>query len=200
MRVLPSIARIFAIVAFSAWASICEPAHALRVTRFDAGGQNVLPTGVQDPIQSSCVITITNVSNVEQTVTYNFNSAATSAPPGTRNRSGTVILAPYGTNTASNCNNSTNDSCTIGGIFGTGGTEDFPQIGANTAATQSLRCSGTISVENTAPGSPGFVIASGVLTTFREIAGGKAISAGASGGKTSAPSATPIVIGEGRAF
>ncbi len=73
------------------------------------------------------------------------------------------------------------------------------------AFTQNISCTGTISVVDTTTGSPGFVTASGTLTTFQESQTGALMknnvaNASSSSSGSANPSITPIVIGEGRAF
>lgn len=177
------------------------PAHALRISNFTAAAQNsTLTTLVQEHVESSCNITITNVSDVSQSVRFSIRLYATKvAGPGTctigvtpgQNCSGAgtdglyttitnaslglpdpLILAPNSAAlTTTNCSASSN-TCTLP-MSGNGMT--YPMITAGNIVSQDVRCEGFISAENTTPGAQGFVLATGTLTTFVESRGGAAL-------------------------
>jgi len=67
---------------------------------------------------------------------------------------------------------------------------------------QTVTCTGWIKVDDNDPSNPGFVTASGMLTTYAESAPGVDLSGRGGNGRnsTTTPSTTPIVISEGRPF
>jgi hypothetical protein len=181
---------------------ICAPqsAFALRVTRFVAEGQSSISTDqVKDPVRASCVITITNVSEVPQRVRWEFTYKDSDSAALTMNNTSGTVLQPLGSGTSSaDCTDGVSDTCTL--------TMDYAIVPANAPKTQSVRCQGTISVDNETAGTQGFVIASGTLTTFIEAKGGSGSVTGGTGvgtdagNNTAAPTTATIVIGEGRPF
>lgn len=191
-------------------------AHALRLANFVGAAQNVInSTLVKSPVESNCMITITNVSPTPQSVSWTikvfavsanatYSGTGTNGQHGADITGGPLVLAAAGTSGA-NCTTAS-DTCTIPS---TGTAMNFPQIPAGVAVTQNVRCEGTIRVENNTPGVQGFVIASGTITTFVESAGGVALytnhvtgqmSTSTGKNNTTAPTFTPILIGEGRPF
>jgi|GEM_PF-2934711 len=181
-------------------------AHAIRIANFSGAAQNVTRTDkVREAVESSCIITVTNVSNVQQSVKFNIRLYAVSASGGGCTVNGTrgqscsgagadnlyatitnaslgladpLILASSSASvTESNCTASSN-TCTLP-MSGTA--MNYPAITAGQIASQNVRCEGYISVENTTSGSPGYVIASGSLVTFVESIGGVALGYDPSG-------------------
>lgn len=216
----------------SAFALTClaEQAHAVRIARFSAIGQNYIQTNsIKSDIESSCSITLTNPSNTPQLVTIKIRLYATSGGGATAGNCGpsgqhdyfgsganglvrenthNLTLAANGTGTAGADCSSNSNTCTLPNAT-LGDNMDFPLICAQAAATQNVRCEGEITVENSTPGVPGHITASGTLTTVVESLGGVTLSTasflddiniGTSKTNTAAPTFTPIMIGEGKPF
>ncbi len=209
-------------------------AFAIRVSSFVGAAQNVIISNkVKEPVDSSCIITITNVSSVQQSVRFSIKlyavasgGTATSCTvngldascsgTGADNQHGTtitnlglgladplVLANASASPSAANCTAASN-TCTLPL---SGNAMNFPMIKAGQIITQNVRCEGRIEVDNATAGSPGFVVASGSLVTFVESLAGAALTFAADGtangtGKnnTTAPTFTPIMIGEGRPF
>lgn len=84
------------------------------------------------------------------------------------------------------------------GIYGW----DFPVVGAGTPITQNISCSGSISVYDADNTAPGFLIATGNMSTFVENGQGQLLNQSGVGALRGSLNTTqlPIFIGEGRPF
>lgn len=209
-----------------AFTCLPEAAHAVRIARFSAIGQNYIQTDqIKSNIESSCSITLTNPSDTPQVVTVTVNLYATvtagaSSGPCNANYAGTlgnglvrtntysITLAAATTGTGGADCTSASNTCTLPNAT-IGDNMDFPLLCQQLATTQNVRCEGEIKVENSVAGVPGHITASGTLTTVVESLGGVTLSTvsymgsitkGNSGTNTAAPTFTPIMIGEGKPF
>ncbi len=220
------------------WPSL---AHGARVANFSAAAANQIVTSrVKEATESNCIITVQNVSDSPQRVTFSIKlfaqasggtctvngGAASCSGTGSDNQHGAtltnasfgladpLILAPSTASvSAANCANGVSSTCTLPM---TGTSMTFPVISELQAGavTQNVRCEGKITVDNCAsgdagctPGQPGYIVASGNLSTFVEAVGGVALtfdlannSNGTGKNNTTTPSNTTITIGEGRPF
>lgn len=177
-------------------------AQAARVVYFDLAGfskawttDELCPAGAANCFKAKCFVNVTNVSTASQTVTITFSTAAIT--------SNNVVSAMDGAGTANAANTVTSGTPVP---LAAGGRAtfawDFPVLLAGTVVQQDVRCTGKISVEDTTIGTPGFVTATGLLTTW--IQGPRPQATGGSGTVVlRAPISyvdTTFPIGEGRPF
>jgi hypothetical protein len=134
-------------------------------------------------------ITVTlsvSLNGTPQAATYKALYNGTSTASASAYSGATWVLGPQGTGTDSVVV-SWNTTLTGGVAYG----------------TQRLDCSGSIQVVDHTAGTPGYITASGFMTTITESAPGGEVgsTSGASTRTyTGAPSQTPLSIGEGRPF
>lgn len=194
-------------------------AWALRVANFVATGQCTANTGgagsprVTGSTQAGCLISVVNASSNSQTITFTFsgkvNGAALPQMGDPQLTTTTINITQSGSSTspytASSSYTDTARTLAASGTAGDSVTYEWlpPPFGASFAVVDyELRCEGSIQVWDTTATSPGFVTASGVITTFTQSASGAGLGVGGGDSNTAAtnPTSTPIVIGEGRAF
>ncbi|HEY8279993.1 MAG TPA: hypothetical protein VIH99_10230 [Bdellovibrionota bacterium] len=192
--------RYFQTAVFLAVALILSPgALATRVVNFSASGQNVLlgNTVGSTMTPSGCSITINNnsPSGVKQVVQMEvvltdskWGATATQTMSSTWTMTSAGVVVGDCAVTSSSC------------------TKDYTffSLTAGTTDSQDVSCSGFIKVDDFATGTPGFITASGALTTYQEAprALGNTTSTivGSNRNAITTPTVAPIVIGEGRAF
>jgi len=220
------------LLGFALLALAPSEARATRVANFSAQGTSSLGANYgtttnsslvvkNQKLYSNCSVTISNSSSSTQNITYSITLSATLATNGggagaiattpampiTFSR--TITLASAGTTGGANCSSSPTctipqniDAYTFGADTLTGG--DFPYLTSDavTAQAESVSCYGYIQVNDNSTAAPGFVTASGTLTTFTEASPGVSTNANGIGSNmtTTTPSQTAIVISEGRPF
>ncbi|MGZ3700300.1 MAG: hypothetical protein ACXWSD_00875 [Bdellovibrionota bacterium] len=191
------------------------PAHAAtRIIYFNATGTNRTTVGLSVDANSTCAITISNPSGYAEVIAVtakvdsldgwvDSNYSTPSADLSGTNTP-TITAATTGScAAASSCNlNSGGGSATFTWKFST--FPHKPTTSTTAAYKQMLRCSGSIKVQDVT--TPGFLVGTGVLTTFVESAIMK--TEGATGG--SGPIATfggipvytqvPIAINRSKPF
>lgn len=125
---------------------------ATRTVYFSQVGRNSAAQGLGEEAKSTCRITVANPSTVAQTIKYEFKVSATGIGAGDAD--------PDPSAPASGQSIAAGDSKTW--IF------TYKPFPPDVNGTQELICSGSITAEDPPSSNPGFVIASGVLTTFVE--------------------------------
>ena len=168
------------------------PTEALAATRtvyFSQTGRNIATTagGVGTTVRSVCRITVSNPSSSRQLISVQLNGAATVAFTGNASPSH---------NTTDEELNTTTTTSRVYSI-------DYPNFTAGTAATQQLICKGQITVKDPTGEGPGYVVATGTLTTF--TASGTIQTAGTPGGAPvlGGPAVftqIPVAINRGKPF
>jgi len=158
-------------IIFSAF-SFAPSAHAAsRIIYFNATGTNRTTVGLSTGANSTCVVTINNPSLYSETVIVT----------GTVDSLDGWVDINYATPTAATGPTSSTATCSAGSCTATIATTGsatftwtFSQYPAKPASSatygfkQVLRCSGSISVTDVT--TPGFLVGTGVLTTFVESA------------------------------
>lgn len=129
------------------------PGAGPRMVSFSSVATNRVARPIGKSVSSTCTLSITNPSETKQEVELTANIIASGSFAGAAK-----LITP-----------ATNPSAAITLAPKTGAqslTYEYPAIPANAVGTQTLICSGQITVK-TAP-SAGFISASGVITTFHE--------------------------------
>lgn len=174
-----------------------------RTVYFVATGVNRTQTGLSSTAQSYCRITVSNPSTVQESVTLSTSAGSIDGWTGSAAFNPATVSSTagsgVGTCTVSSCaiTLSAGSSATINYAFTV-----FPAKPTGSNQVQALRCSGSVLVSDTG-GSPGFVIANGILVTFTESSqmhtdsttGGTATFGG-----TAVYSQIPIVINRAKPF
>lgn len=175
---------------------------ATRKAMFNSSGYNSILNGLKDPQKSNCMITVTNVSNRSQTIAvygsahYDIGAGAvsfTTAQGGTNWMPTNVVNASYAT--VQSALELTAGETRVYYI-------DYPPLAAAVPGSQTVGCAGYITAQDTDSTLPGYVLATGTLTTFVEN-GAAVIKATEGVGLmrgSATMSQTPITIGEGRPF
>jgi len=188
--------------------TLCAPSAAwgaLGATRkaiFSSSGFNTILNGLKDAQKSNCMITVTNISSTAQTIAvyavarYALTGAAivfTTAHLGTNWMPGNVVNAAFAT--VQSAVSITAGETRVYYI-------DYPPMPAGSSGNQTVSCEGYITAQDTDSTAPGFVLATGTLSTFAEngsavikIEGGTGLMRG-----SATYSQIPISIGEGRPF
>lgn len=127
---------------------------ATRTVHFSQVGRNRTTQGLGEPARSTCRITISNPSSVSQNITFNWDVRAEgvgSGPAAPSPNTNSVTLSANG-----------------GSQVWLFSYNEYPDNTTVEDGSQELICSGTIVASDPTGSNPGFVIASGVLTTFVE--------------------------------
>lgn len=153
-----------------------EAGAASRTVYFNASGVNRTTKGLAttSTVNSTCRLVISNPSGKAQSFAITSNVSSID-PPSASTTNASLASSPStsGAATVSAC---TVSACS-GSLPGTAGGSSvsitytytaYPSITSVTAGKQVLRCSGSIKITDTAPASPGYVLASGTLVTFSE--------------------------------
>lgn len=145
---------------------------ATRTIYFSQTGRNVATSagGVGSPVQSFCRITISNPSTQSQQISIRLEGVSTGSFP-----SNPVSNPPQIGNNVSLAGNATL-------IYSFA----YPTFTAGTPGTQQLLCKGQITAADPTSSGPGYVVATGTLTTF---------NASATIQTTGVPGAPPPVLG-----
>jgi hypothetical protein len=187
----------------SDWAAATD-----RTIYFVSTGQNRTVTGLTAAAQSFCRVTITNPSSVQETVTVKATVQSVDGWTGSSSYvSGNLGTTPItGSGSISSCAGPASCAVVLNGNASVTINYSFTAYPPKPTATQTnqfLRCSGSIVAQDTG-GSPGFVIASGVLVTFTESS---QMHTDSTTGQTSATfggiavySQIPITINRGKPF
>jgi len=189
--------------------SFCDSAWAIsRTVYFVTSGINRTQVGMSSSAQSYCRLTINNPSSVTETVAITSSVQSIDAWTGSTGSYVTGVLdttaptggASVGACTVSSCSATLprNSTVTINYKF-----TAYPDHTQATASSQSLRCSGSIQASDST-GTPGFLIASGVLMTFTESSQMHTDASTAGTGPTFGGipiySQVPLVVNRGKPF
>lgn len=165
---------------------------AQRKIYFTQAGQNATVNGLSSTAQSTCTISIRNSSSVSETfiLSVTANASGTGAGAATNPAGNTTV--PYSTGTVTIASGLTQ-------IY----TFTYVTFPASTVGSQVLVCSGSITADDSAAGSPGYLVASGKLVTFVES--GTISSSGTTAGSSvlknfAVYTQLPITINGGRPF
>ncbi|MGZ6468436.1 MAG: hypothetical protein ACXWQJ_14145 [Bdellovibrionota bacterium] len=177
---------------------------ATRTAYFDQSGVNSSITGFSQANTARCRISISNPSSADQIFTLIVYATSTNAPTANGSLAGTAPTGWVGSPSGNFANPGTLTGITVqknGGMV----TYDFTYPALTTGAnqTQYVFCRGSISVQDAASGTPGFLVASGVLVTFSESSvqqtTGMTTATTAFGG-TAIFSQIPVSINRGKPF
>lgn len=168
---------------------------ATRTVYFSQTGRNTTVQGIASAVSSTCVITLTNTSGVNQTYAITMSGTNTgtkvSGAGGTFTNTAPAGVSLTGQSLANNA--SANHTITF---------QSYPARANVETGSQLLVCSGSITVDDPTPATPGFITASGVLVTFVEA--GELTTTSVTGGGLwngfAVFSQVPMMINGGRPF
>ncbi len=200
----------------STWLALCGiplllalPAKAAtRTAYFTATGTNRTTIGLSAQATSTCKISVSNPSTQSQTVSINIAANSLDSWNGSASSTLDANQTDYKLDGVA-CGSSTCTTTLAQGATTTM-TVSYAAFHAKSDATsgansqQQLRCSGNISVSDASAGQVGYIIASGVLTTFVEssIVQTDASTSGAQNtfGGVAVYTQVPITINRGKPF